>query len=104
MLINTYNEFFRLTWALEAATSLFRFCEKVIFLVDIFILGITKWSVMYMGSSENAKKFSYKIVFSQLPDDECKLSRDLTWMSPCATLPEDDTEKFSGHNYLMLHK
>lgn len=72
---------------------------------DIFLVGITKWSLMYMGSSENAKKFSYKIIFSQLPAEEYSdISRDLTWMSPCDTMPEDETEKFSGHNYLMIHK
>lgn len=79
-------------------------CEKVL-VSDIFLVGITKWSLMYMGSSENAKKFSYKIIFSQLPAEEYSdISRDLTWMSPCDTLPDDETEKFSGHNYLMIHK
>lgn len=106
VLIHTYNEFFRLVWELESTTSLycFFFGPKQ-FLVNIFILGLTKWSVMYMGSSENAKKFSYKIAFPQLPDEEyTDISRNLTWMAPCGTSPEDNTKKFSGHNYLMIHR
>lgn len=58
-----------------------------------------------MGSSENAKKFSYKIEIIQLPDEEYSdISRDLTWVSPCDIVPEDANEKFFGHNYLMIHR
>jgi len=87
VLIYAYNEYFRLTWELDDDT------------------GITRWALYFMGTRENAKKFSYKIEFPKESDAEYDdISKSITWKSPCDILPKDDAEKFVGHNYLMVHR
>lgn len=80
--------------------------ENHVSLNFITFLGITKWSVLFMGTKENAKKYSYKLEFpkAQSEDEYYDISKSITWKSPCYILPDDDGEKFSGHNYVMIHR
>ncbi|XP_030749473.1 E3 ubiquitin-protein ligase SIAH1-like [Sitophilus oryzae] len=87
VIIHAYDEFFRLTWELDDET------------------GITKWAIYFMGTKEMAEKFTYKIEFTGISNSEySNTAKNIVWKSPCSVLPDVESVKFVGNDYLMVHR
>lgn len=64
---------------------------------------MTRWALHFMGSPENARRYSYKIEFPrESPSDN--ISTSLVWKAPCEAMTEDKDIKFTEHNCLYLHR
>lgn len=64
---------------------------------------MSRWAVYFLGSPEDAKKFSYKLEFPYPEDDHQHSQSSITYNSPCTSAPEKDNVQFSDHNCFYAH-
>lgn len=75
-----------------------------VFINKIFIVGMTRWAVYYLGSPDKARNFSYKLRFTVPEDDHGEELPSMVFRSPCTAAPEDDGIKFIEHKYFFIHR
>lgn len=65
---------------------------------------MSRWAVYFLGSPDDAKKYSYKLEFPYPDDDRNNVQSSLVFKSPCTSAPEKESVKFSDHNCFYAHK
>lgn len=65
---------------------------------------MSRWAVYYIGSPDDARKYSYKIEFPYPEEDRFNSQGSLVYKSPCYSAPERDNVKFNDHNCFYAHR
>lgn len=65
---------------------------------------MSRWALYFLGSPEDAKKFSYKLEFPFPEDDRQHSQSPIIFKSPCTSVPEKDNVKFRDHNCFYAHR
>lgn len=65
---------------------------------------MTRWAVYFLGTQEDAKKYSFKLRFTLLKENDDEQFTSLVFKSPCSAAPEDDGIKFVEHQYFLVNR